>query len=142
VQAGRAFFDRVAKDLDPATRRAVLDETLAVIDDPRAKALFAPGSRAEVGVSGLLGSFVVSGLIDRLAVDGREILIVDYKTNRAPPSTADAAPRAYVAQLAAYRACLAKIYPEHEIRCFLLWTVGPSLMELPKASLDEAMPHG
>ena len=140
--AGRALLERVASDLDGATRRSILEETMAVLDHPEAMRLFAPGSRAEVGVAGLLGAFVVSGQIDRLAVSAGEVLIVDYKTNRAPPAAVEATPKAYVAQLAAYRACLAKIYPGRVVRCFLLWTVGPRLMELPGALLDAATPHG
>ena len=31
------------------------------------------------------GTFTVSGQVDRLAVSEREVLIVDYKTNRPPP---------------------------------------------------------
>jgi ATP-dependent helicase/nuclease subunit A len=37
--------------------------------------------------------------------------------------------------LAAYRRALSSLYGEKEIRCFLLWTDGPRLMELPSAML-------
>ena len=39
------------------------------------------------------------------------ILIADHKTNRDPPRTLDKVPHGYVAQLALYRAVLAKLYP-------------------------------
>jgi ATP-dependent helicase/nuclease subunit A len=32
--------------------------------------------------------------------------------------------------LAAYRAALSRIYPDKRIRTLLLWTDGPSLMEI------------
>ncbi len=53
----------------------------------------------------------VSGKIDRLAVTEREVLIVDYKTNRPAPHGLEAVPPAYVAQLALYRALLQPVYP-------------------------------
>jgi ATP-dependent helicase/nuclease subunit A len=42
--------------------------------------------------------------------------------------------------MAAYRALLGLIYPGRAVRCFLLWTVGPTLSELPAALLDAAAP--
>ncbi len=80
-------------------------------------------------------AFPVTGQIDRLCVANDRVMIVDYKTNRPPPAApAEVAP-AYVAQMAAYRAVLARIYPGREVRCALLWTDGPTLMELPAESL-------
>jgi len=64
------------------------------------------------------------------------VLIVDFKTNRAVPASLDAAPAGYLAQLAVYRRLLAEIYPNHKIRAAILWTNGPSLMEIPSDRLD------
>jgi ATP-dependent helicase/nuclease subunit A len=59
-----------------------------------------------------------------------EVLVVDYKTNRPPPADpADVAP-AYREQLGAYRRALERIYPAKRVRTLLLWTDGPSLMEI------------
>ena len=46
----------------------------------------------------------------------------------------------YVKQMAAYRALLRLIYPGRSVRCFLLWTVGPTLSELEPSLLDAAAP--
>ncbi len=84
-----------------------------MLDSPRFAGLFGSGSRAEIPLVGWVnigGEKVrVSGQIDRLAVTESEVLIADYKTNRPPPRIA---PRAYVAQLALYRALLRKLYPD------------------------------
>jgi len=40
--------------------------------------------------------------------------------------------------MAAYRGLIRQIYPAHNVRCVLLWTDGPRLMELPGAVLDRA----
>jgi len=64
------------------------------------------------------------------------IWIVDYKTNRPPPDTVDGIAPAYRAQMAAYRAVMADIYPERPVRCVLLWTDGPLWMEIPMEKRD------
>ena len=84
---------------------------LALIGDPRFAPVFAPGSRAEVSIVGRLdrpgrSPALVSGQIDRLVVTADEVLIVDFKTNHAPPKLPAEAPPGYVRQLALYRAVL------------------------------------
>ena len=107
--------------------------------------MFAEGSRAEVPLIGTVktprGSFTVSGQVDRLAVTATQVLIVDYKTNRPPPTEARGVALAYRRQLALYRALLAEIYPGRRIRAFLLWTVAPRLMEIDAETLDASMPY-
>ena len=65
-----------------------------------------------------------------------EVLIVDYKTNHAPPQPPVDAPRTYVRQLALYRAVLGKLYPRLPVRAALLWTETPELMEISAPALD------
>ena len=48
--------------------------------------------------------------------------MVDYKSNRIAPADVAAATDHYRGQLLAYRAALAAIYPDRDIRCWLLWT--------------------
>jgi len=83
----------------------------------------------------------VSGQIDRLAIGEKEILIVDYKTNRPPPEQAAEVTLAYRRQLALYRALLREIYPDRTVRAFLLWTAAPRLMEIDARTLDKSMPY-
>ncbi|MBI3419171.1 MAG: PD-(D/E)XK nuclease family protein [Proteobacteria bacterium] len=109
-------------------------EVMRVLRHPVFAPLFAQGSRAEVPVIGRLEGKRISGQIDRLAVTEKEVLIIDYKTNRPPPARIEDIPRQYRAQMAAYRALLEKIYPGQKMRCALLWTHTLQLMEL-----DEAM---
>ncbi len=122
-------------------RETLAEEVLAVIADSRFAALFAPGSRAEVSIVGRLDRpgrlpAVVAGQIDRLAVTPEQVLIVDYKTNHAPPRNLAEVPVAYVRQLALYRAVLRKLYPQLPIRAALLWTETPELMEISAPALD------
>jgi ATP-dependent helicase/nuclease subunit A len=78
-------------------------------------------------------------VVDRLLVKDDAILIADFKTNRNPPRTPGEVPAGYVAQLALYRAVLAKLYPDRPVRAALIWTEVPDLMEIPAAALDQAM---
>ncbi|GHD40588.1 double-strand break repair helicase AddA [Thalassobaculum fulvum] len=135
AEAGRRFLARPMHGLEPETAEAWLAEALAVLDDPAFAAAFAPGSRAEVPVVGVVpgpdGPEVVSGRIDRLVITGDAVLVVDFKTNRPAPASVDAVPEAYRRQMRTYRTLLADLYPDRRIRCALVWTDGPRLMELP-----------
>ena len=67
-----------------------------MLDDPVFAAAFAPQSRAEVAIVADLPEIGpgarVNGRIDRLAVAGDEVLIVDFKTNRPPPAREEDVP--------------------------------------------------
>jgi ATP-dependent helicase/nuclease subunit A len=122
-------------------REALAERVLALVGDSRFAAVFAPGSRAEVSIAARLDRpgrtpVLVSGQIDRLAVTPAELLIVDYKTNHAPPAAVADAPAGYIRQLALYRAVLQKLYPQKPIRAALLWTETPEMMEIPSPALD------
>jgi ATP-dependent helicase/nuclease subunit A len=139
--AAGKFLARNAPGWDETERAALSEKVLALIDDPRFAAVFAEGSRAEVAIAGRLDlpgrpQALVSGQIDRLVVTPAEVLIVDYKTNHAPPDSAAEAPVVYVRQLALYRAVLAKLYTGRPVRAALLWTEPPDLMEISAPALD------
>ena len=141
-RAARAFVAACGAILDQKLKDEILAETLAIARDPPFAPLFRPGSLAEVPVVAKIGEGEtgsdVEGQIDRLAVLGGELLILDYKTTRAPPLTLENVAPAYINQLAAYRLALKKLFPGHAIRAGLLWTDGPRLMEIPSTSLDVA----
>ncbi|NJO32796.1 MAG: hypothetical protein HC869_06280, partial [Rhodospirillales bacterium] len=80
----------------------------------------------------------LTGQIDRLVRVGKEILIVDYKTNRPPPHSVDDVAEAYTLQLAAYRLAVRQVFGTASVRAALLWTDGPRIMEIPAAVLDNA----
>ena len=138
-KAAEAFVKRATWGLDEAMQNAIVAETLAVLDTPAFAPLFAAGSRAEVSVTGLIGGYAVSGQVDRLAVTPTEVWIIDFKTNRPPPREAAKVDPAYIFQMATYRAALRSIYPSHTVRCVLLWTDGPFVMELESASMDAVL---
>ena len=139
-----AFVDKRGAGLSAAARKSIVKETLAILTDPVFKSLFNSTSRAEVPIAALLPrpngkgpALRLSGQIDRLAVTAKDVLIVDYKTNRPPPTRAEDVAPAYLFQLAAYVLALNEIYPGRSIRAGLLWTDGPQLMQIPAPQLQD-----
>ncbi|QJE71712.1 double-strand break repair helicase AddA [Aerophototrophica crusticola] len=142
-EAALAWLSRPTHGLEEGQREEIAGEAIRVLDDPHFAPLFGPGSRAEVPLVGLVGSGsrkALSGQIDRLCVTDDAVWIVDYKTNRPPPTREEDVPAVYLAQMAAYRAALRQVYPGKQVRCVLLWTDGPFTLELSPTRLDEYDP--
>jgi ATP-dependent helicase/nuclease subunit A len=132
--AARAWLAR--QGADEAETEAFAREALTVINDARFAAVFSQSSRAEAPIVGEAAGKAVRGVVDRLAVDDKRVIVLDFKTDRPAPTDAAAAPDSYVLQLALYREVLRKIFPGKVVSCTLLWTEKPHLMELPEDRLD------
>jgi ATP-dependent helicase/nuclease subunit A len=142
-QAARAFLARAGRALDIAEQQRIAEQVLALVAHGDFAALFGPDSRAEVPLVGRVtigGQTVwVAGQVDRLVVSQAEILIADFKSERAPPARIEDVPPGYVRQLALYRALLMRLYPGRLARAALVFTEVPELMELSPAALDAAL---
>ncbi len=135
-QAARDFLAQPVYGLPGADIDRIVGQVTGILTHGDFAAVFSEGSRAEVSIVGLMGDRAVAGQVDRLVVLDDEVLIIDYKTNRPPPENPSDVPRAYLRQMAAYRAVLSDIYPGKRISCMLLWTDVARLMELPENLLD------
>lgn len=142
TRLAKAFVAERGAGLTSRTQASIVSETLAILNDPDFAPLFGPGSAAEVPLVAIIprpsGQGVplrLTGQIDRLVDTGREVLIVDYKTNRPPPATLEQVADAYIYQLAAYCVALEQIFPERLVRAAILWTDGPRIMEIPQERL-------
>jgi len=133
--AAERWLAQASHDLAIETQANIVEETLQVLDNPSFAALFGPDSLAEVSLSGVIGDQVVSARLDRLLITADEIVVIDYKTNRPAPTNPEHVAEQYIRQMATYRDLLVRIYPERRIRCLLLWTDGPHVMELNDAVL-------
>jgi ATP-dependent helicase/nuclease subunit A len=127
------------QDLDPGQRDEIAASALAVLADPQFAELFGPGSQAEVALAGTVRGLPVTGRIDRLLVTETRVLVADFKTNRPAPARIEDADETYLAQLGAYAALLAEIYPARPIEAALVWTEGPRLMPVPAALMQQAL---
>jgi len=117
----------------------VVEEALKVLQAPDLAAIFTPETLHEVAVSATLPEIgPTSGRIDALII-GDTILAVDFKSNPQVPSSPEATPEAFLRQMAAYKAALALIYPDREVKTAILWTATQTLMPLPAQLCDAAL---
>lgn len=126
-------------DLEPGQREEIAAAALAVLADPQFAELFGPGSEAEVALAGTVRGLPITGRIDRLLVTETRVLVADFKTNRPAPARIEDADETYFAQLGAYAALLAEIYPGRAIEAALIWTEGPRLMPVPTELMEQAL---
>jgi ATP-dependent helicase/nuclease subunit A len=141
-EAAERYCAKAAANFSAQEQTAMVQQTLGILGDKSFAEIFAAGSRAELPIVGRFARdgappIHVSGQIDRLAVSDDTVLIADYKTDRVPPKALGEV-KAYVTQLALYRAVLARLYPGKTVRAALLFTEGPLLMEVPAAAMDQA----
>src|SRR5262249_27804387 len=117
---------------------ALVNETLAVLEEPSFAAAFAPGSRAEVDLLADLDwkGARIHGRIDRLAITHDQVLIVDFKTNRPSPANESQVPDLYLKQMELYRQGAKKLFPDKRVVCGLVFTDGPRLLQLSDVVLD------
>lgn len=136
AEAAKAYLDIHGTDVSEDIRADIIRETMAILQDDEFSPFFAANSQAEVPITGMVTNTetgktdIISGQIDRLVVSDDTIWIVDYKSNRPSPKTVQDVPAIYRNQLKAYKVLIGRIYPDHHIRCALLWTDVPVMMEL------------
>ncbi len=131
LAAAKRYVARPGHGLSEKVQDSIVSETMKILTHPKFAAIFGEGSMAEVPLTGLVGvKTLLSGQIDRLLITDEEILIVDYKTNRPPPTRQEDVPAIYRNQMQAYADALKMIYKDRPIRSALIWTDGAELMEI------------
>lgn len=136
---GARFLKR-EPDLSPADRTEMLGVTLTTLNNPEFEQIFAEGGRNEAAIVGALpGGQLVNGRVDRLVITEGQVHIIDYKTDRPAPEDLSGIGEAYIVQMAAYRAVLQQLYADRDIRCALLYTDGPRLIELPGEMMSASL---
>ena len=137
--AGQRFLSRDT-DLSKPEIDEMLTVTLRTLEYPGFADVFAAEGRSEAAIVGTLPSGVmVNGRVDRLIIRPDEVLIIDYKTDRPAPADAANVDRSYRVQMAAYRAVLQTLYADRPVRCALLYTDGPHLIELDADNMSESL---
>ncbi len=137
--AGRRFLKR-DPDVSPEQVEEMLSVSLQTLNDPAFANVFSVNGRNEAAIVGTLPNGVlVNGRVDRLIIQPDEILIIDYKTDRPAPKRAQDIDIAYKVQMAAYQVVMQDLYPNRSVKCALLYTDGPHLLELDNQSLSESL---
>ena len=143
AEAAERYTERAARFWPVAERRKLVDSVLKLLTEPELEQVFAAHAQAEVSIMGTLSlggrEYAVSGRVDRLAILPDRVVILDYKTNRVPPQTAESIPFAHRAQLAIYRDILSPLYPGKRVDCVLVYTENGSVHTLAPAALASAL---
>jgi ATP-dependent helicase/nuclease subunit A len=127
---------------DPAAAQVAAAEALKVRRDLLLSHLFAPGSYGEVPLRGVVewqGVKVdLAARLDRVVLGERDVMIVEFKTDRVVPKVDSSIPASYVTQLALYRVAVARLFEGRAVNCAILWTAEPRLTVLPTKLLEAA----
>ena len=78
------------------------------------------------------------GIIDRLVVRDETVFVVDFKTNRAIPGTAEQIPVGSLNQMVIYEHAIKQLYPNYTVRTGILWTAEAKFIEIPQRILLDA----
>ncbi|WP_417905623.1 PD-(D/E)XK nuclease family protein [Candidatus Tisiphia endosymbiont of Micropterix aruncella] len=93
-------------------------------------ALISQELNTEVTIGTTINDEVKIGRIDLLAIDTGKIIIIDYKSDASPPKTCQLVKESYIDQLNFYRHIVAKLYPNSEIICKILWLENANFMTI------------
>jgi len=126
---------------DPELRKTLVNDACAIVGHPDFADIFSPEAFAEAPIAAVTpDGTVVTGVVDRLLVTPDRVRLVDFKTGRRVPGSADEVPVPHVRQIAAYVSALEIIFPGRAIDAALLYTNGPALVALTRERLDPYMP--
>jgi ATP-dependent helicase/nuclease subunit A len=120
---------------------AIVVDACRIIADPAFATLFGPDALAEAPITATLANgIVVAGTVDRLLVEPERVLVVDFKTGRAVPSSAATVPTGHIEQMSAYVEALRVIFPDRPVEAAVLYTAAPQLLPLDDATLAAHKP--
>lgn len=124
------WLERSAGVTVASEREEFADLVCGILSDSRFTELFGPDSIGEAPLAATLpDGRVIAGTLDRLLIQKDVISVIDFKTGRVPSNEANI-PQSHRAQMGAYAEALRVIFPGRRVRATLLYTAGPSLIDL------------
>ena len=124
------YLQKYAADFSPMQKQQIIQEILNLIHCQELAEVFGENARAEVPIMGEVDGKIISAQIDRLVILPHEIIIVDFKTNRPAAQTLAETPQTYIKQLQMYADIMQKIYPQHLVKAYILWTNQARIMKI------------
>jgi ATP-dependent helicase/nuclease subunit A len=113
----------------------IIDHLLEIFESELIKPLFSESAIVEIPINADViingKTFIISGVIDRLAVTEDTVYIGEFKTGK--PSAG------HDRQIALYHAALKQIYSERAIRGFVIYVDGPQIQEITAARMERAL---
>jgi ATP-dependent helicase/nuclease subunit A len=129
-QAALRWLEQSAGIADAGDRQEIAQTVCGLIADSRFSDLFGPGSLGEAPIAATLpDGRVIAGKIDRLLIAQNRVVVVDYKTGRAPERDEDV-PEAHRLQMQAYAEALRVIFPDRPVDAALLYTANARVFAL------------
>ncbi|NOZ33019.1 MAG: UvrD-helicase domain-containing protein, partial [Alphaproteobacteria bacterium] len=126
----------------PLDHDRLLAEALALIERPDLADLFGPNARSELPIAATATQndtpVLISGRIDRLVVGADSVLIVDFKSDAAPPGPGEPLPAAYTRQMGLYWLVVRKIFAPRRVSAAVLWTRTGQLVPITPETLSAA----
>lgn len=123
-RAALGWLEKQSGVTDAAERQTIARSVCDLISDSRFSGLFGPGSLAEAPIAATLpDGRVIAGTVDRLLIEPNRILVVDYKTGRAPERLEEI-PASHRLQMQAYAEALSVIFPGRAVESGLLYTAA------------------
>ena len=111
-------------------------EACGVIDNAALREFFDPGfyqqARNEVPILYRDGERDVYGIIDRLVIREREIVLIDYKTHTgAAPENIGQLAQDFYEQMRCYGTGVSRLWPRKKLRLLLIFTACGGFVEIP-----------
>ncbi len=113
---------------------------IELIERPELAPLFDSQSLVEQPITGIVNDLVITGKIDRMRIISRKIWLCDFKSGERIPKTPETVPKTYLRQMASYWVLLKEIYPNHQIKPFLIWTDALKVIDLSADLLENYLP--
>ncbi|MCZ8375414.1 MAG: double-strand break repair helicase AddA [Beijerinckiaceae bacterium] len=139
AEAGRRWIGRAMPQLDAAVVEPLLAPVLAMLAQPDMEFWFAPGSRAEAAIAGLVRladgqAYPVEARLDRLRVTEQQVAFLDIKSGW----RGERIGAGILRQMAVYADLLEQLYPQKAVTGAILWTRTLTLEPLDPALLRKA----
>jgi ATP-dependent helicase/nuclease subunit A len=128
-------------NLTAQTHERYKSEIFNLMDNPDFNILLSSNGLSEVPIMGQipeLDNMNVSGQIDRMVITDTQILLADYKTDK-DLSKDTPLPEQYVLQMALYQSACKHIYPNKTIKCFIIATAKPDIIEIDTMMLNTSL---
>ena len=126
----KEFLKKNATGFSERVLDNIASEILNLLNNPNFSFVFTKNAKTEVSVMGEVDGKIISAQIDRLIINEKNVVVVDYKTNRPAAENMQEVPLVYQKQLKTYCELLRKIYPQKTIEAYILWTNTARLMKI------------